>query len=99
MVVGMPDNRDEQYGGDEHHDVTPVLGEIPGLPPKLLTLLLSHEEGLDVLSEHSLQRGSTGHLGFRNPLEQFQVRKDDGSQVRNTRSRFARHAAEQNTTG
>jgi hypothetical protein len=60
---------------------------------------LSHEEGLDVLSQHSLERGSTGHLVFRSPPQQIQVRNDDRSQVRNTRSRFARHAAEQNTTG
>jgi hypothetical protein len=43
---------------------------------------LSHEEGVDVLSDHSLERGSTGHLVFRNPLQQFQLRKDDGSQIR-----------------
>ena len=33
------------------------------------------------------------------PLQQFELLKDDGSQVRNIRSRFARHAAEQNATG
>jgi hypothetical protein len=52
-----------------------------------------------VLSDHSLERGSTGHLVFRNPLQQLQLRKDDGSQVRNIRSRFAGQAAEQNATG
>ena len=36
------------------------LGEVSGFPLKLSTLLLSHEEGVDVFSDHLLERGSTG---------------------------------------
>src|SRR5271167_1736909 len=75
MVVGMPKNHGEQHGGDKQHEVAPVvsLGEVSGLAPKLPTLLLSHKEGVDVLSDHSLERDSTGYLVFRNPLQQLQL--------------------------
>jgi hypothetical protein len=101
MVVGMPSDHGEQQDRDKQHDVAPVafLGEISGPTLKLPTLLLRHEEGVDVLSDHSLERGSTGYLGFRKLLQQIQLRCDDGSQVRNTRIPFARHAAEQEATG
>jgi hypothetical protein len=99
VVGGRPENHDEQHGGEKQHEVTPVLGEVPDSPLRLPTLLLRHEEGLDVLCEHSLERGSTGHLIFRSPLQQVDVRYNEGSQVRNIRTRFARHAAEQKATG
>jgi hypothetical protein len=102
MVVGRsPKNHGEQHGGDKQRDVAPVvsLGELSGLALKLPTLLLSHKEGVDVLSDHSLERGSTGYLVFRNPLQQLQLRLDDGAQVRNIRLRSAGQAAEQDATG
>jgi hypothetical protein len=100
LVVDIPKNHEEQDGAEKQHDVTPVLGEVPDFPLKLPTLLLRHEEGLNVLCKHSLERGSTGRLiFFRSPLQQFEVRNNDGSQVRNIRTRFARHAAEQKATG
>ena len=52
-----------------------------------------------MLCDDLLKRGSTGDLVFRNPLQQVQFRIDDGSQVRPTRSPFARPAAEQDATG
>jgi hypothetical protein len=60
---------------------------------------LSQEEVVDVLPDHLLERDATGYLVFRNQLQQFHLRSDDRSQVRNIRLGFARHAAEQDSTG
>jgi hypothetical protein len=60
---------------------------------------LSHEEVVDVNSDHSLERGSTGHLVFWNPLHQLHFRFDEGSQIRSTRSTSARHPTDQEATG
>ena len=51
-------------------EVAPVLGEVTGPPLKLPTLLYGHDEGVDVLCDDLLKRGSTGDLVFRNPLQQ-----------------------------
>src|SRR6266478_2700345 len=101
MVLAKPNNHGEQNGGDKQHDVAPMasVGEVSGLALKRPTLLLSQEQVVDVLSDHLLERDSTGYLVFRNQLQQFQFRSDDGSQVGHIRSGFARHAAEQYSTG
>src|SRR5882757_1479220 len=98
MMVGMPSDHSEQHAGQKQDDVAPVLGEVTGSPQKLPTLLDGHDEGVDVLCDDLLKRGSTGDLVFRNPLQQVQFRFDGGSQVRSTRSTAARHPADQEAT-
>ncbi|MGB8501690.1 hypothetical protein [Mycobacterium sp.] len=99
MMVGMPSDHGKQHGGQKQDEVAPVLDEVTGPPLTLPTLLDGHDEVFDVLCDDLLKGGSTSDLVFRNPLQQVQFRSDDGSQVRNTRSPFARHAAEQDATG
>jgi hypothetical protein len=99
MMVGMPSDHSEQHAGQNQDDVAPVLNEVTGAPLKLPTLLYGHDEVLDVRCDDLLKRGSTGDLVFRNPLQQLQFRFDDGSQIRSTRSTFARHPADQEATG
>ena len=93
-MVGMPGDNGEQHGGQKQDEVAPVLDEVTGDPLTVPTLLYGHDEVVDVLCDDLLKRGSTGDLIFRNPLQRVQFRFDDGSQVRTTRSPFARHPAE-----
>ena len=98
-MVGMPGDNGEQHGGQKQDEVAPVLDEVTGDPLTVPTLLYGHDEVVDVLCDDLLKRGSTGDLVFRNPLQQVHFRFDDGSQIRSTRSTFARHPADQETTG
>ena len=94
-MVGMPSDHCEQHSGQKQDEVAPVLGEVTGPPLKLPTLLYGHDEGVDVLCDDLLKRGSTGDLVFRNPLQEVHFRIDGGSQIRSTRSTCARHPADQ----